>query len=866
MMMGAGVICSAAVAVAATSASESRDPWSVDFRYAPAWWQTSICLPDDWQKTLVGQDGGLLYDYSGKHDGFKTKIIAGMAGQTDWVRQELHSPRVPIVRTISRRRDIEVVTEAFAVAPRIGGDEAWPDRPIAIERVGNKTGLAGWATPKMVCDPAFRNIAVGWKEAVRYRFLADKKDRYAVVFGLCEGHHTASGRRVLHLQIEGKTRHTVDMIKTKGRNVPAAFAFDARDENGDGWIDVAASATTASSDKNTILNALWVFEKGKAPPSDKLIAGPCPKSALGYVDCGGASDASGPPRHDIVIARLVNKGKIAAIMVPSLTVQSELAVAADPAKRQVRIGSLTTLSTAGAFDVARQAAGTLVLHLRQVEIDPGKSRAVAFCIARGETAKPIPIKLAEAERYRAKAEQYWLKADLPYDRITVPDAGVQALVDSSIRNIYQAREIKRGLPAFQVGPTCYRGLWVVDGSFLMEAVTFLGRIEEARNGIKYLLGFQRNDGGIMIIDGHWKETGITLWAVTRHARLTGDKSWLNEVWSNVERGVAYIGQMRKTASAKANAPNAGLIPNGFSDGGLGGKAAEYTNVYWTMAGMRSAVDAARWLGKAKQADDWQREYDDFCKTFRRAAERDARKDTHGNRYVPIRMVRAGNVAPQKAQWAFLHAVFPGKVFAPDDPLVRGNLAMLQAVEREGLVFGTGWLSDGIWNYFGSFYGHAWLWTGQGQKAARILYAFANHASPMLAWREEQLPVGKGSRTCGDMPHNWASAEFIRLVRHLLVLERGDTLSLFEGMPAKWARPNAVTKLKDIVTAFGPMSLELRVASDGKTAQLHVDPPKRSRPARIVVHLDGWSGRAGWIDVSPAGPCDQRIGLRPAAAR
>ena len=87
---------------------------------------------------------------------------------------------------------------------------------------------------------------------------------------------------------------------------------------------------------------------------------------------------------------------------------------------------------------------------------------------------------------------------------------MQALVDSGIRNIYQAREIKQGLPAFQVGPTCYRGLWVVDGSFLLEAMTYLGRGDETRNGVKYLMSFQHDDGSFMLLDAHWKETGIAL--------------------------------------------------------------------------------------------------------------------------------------------------------------------------------------------------------------------------------------------------------------------------------------------------------------------------------------------------------------------
>ena len=38
--------------------------------------------------------------------------------------------------------------------------------------------------------------------------------------------------------------------------------------------------------------------------------------------------------------------------------------------------------------------------------------------------------------------------------------------------------------------------------------------------------------------------------------------------------------------------------------------------------------------------------------------------------------------------------------------------------------------------------------------------------------EEQMPVGQGNQVVGDMPHNWASAEFIHLVRHSLILECG----------------------------------------------------------------------------------------------
>ena len=39
--------------------------------------------------------------------------------------------------------------------------------------------------------------------------------------------------------------------------------------------------------------------------------------------------------------------------------------------------------------------------------------------------------------------------------------------------------MKNGRLNFQVGPTVYRGLWVVDGHFLLEAARYLGYDAEA---------------------------------------------------------------------------------------------------------------------------------------------------------------------------------------------------------------------------------------------------------------------------------------------------------------------------------------------------------------------------------------------------
>jgi hypothetical protein len=189
--------------------------------------------------------------------------------------------------------------------------------------------------------------------------------------------------------------------------------------------------------------------------------------------------------------------------------------------------------------------------------------------------------------------------------------------------------------------------------------------------------------------------------------------------------------------------------------------------------------------------------------------------------------------------------------------------MLKCNEREGLVYETGWQNKGIWNYFGSFYAHAWLWLGDGQKAAKIMYAMANHASPTLVWREEQPVKSLNSREItGDMPHNWASAEFIRMMRNFIVLERGKELHLFEGVPPAWTKPGMKTALKGIFTEFGILDVDLTVSMDGKKALVNVslDSANNKLPSSVVIHLDALKGTEKKIICKPDFPITETIAL------
>ena len=93
---------------------------TVDFRYAPPEWQTAICLPDDPDKSLVDRSGELLYHYGQGGREFGTRVGVEAAEGATWQKQEVLSPRVPIVRTFRAAEGLEIVEEAFAVTDCAG--------------------------------------------------------------------------------------------------------------------------------------------------------------------------------------------------------------------------------------------------------------------------------------------------------------------------------------------------------------------------------------------------------------------------------------------------------------------------------------------------------------------------------------------------------------------------------------------------------------------------------------------------------------------------------------------------------------------------------------------------------------------------
>ncbi|HEY2468643.1 MAG TPA: hypothetical protein VGI45_12500 [Terracidiphilus sp.] len=398
---------------------------------------------------------------------------------------------------------------------------------------------------------------------------------------------------------------------------------------------------------------------------------------------------------------------------------------------------------------------------------------------------------------------------------------------SCARNIQQAREVKDGMLVFEVGPTVYRGMWIVDGNFLLESARYLGYDDAADKGLLSEWNHQVSTGQIIASAGkeHWKDTAIAMFTLARACELKQDWSLLRQLSPKVGHAIEFLIGLRDDAR-KGDSPNGkyGLLAPGFPDGGIGGIHFEFTNTLWALAGLRSIALANESL-KLAELNRAAGFYQELRAALEKAASDEMVTDERGFRYLPMLMREDPAMhadswdrpQPQTSQWALSHTIFPGEVFPKDHPIVRGHIALMQACTQEDIPAETGWIHhEGVWNYNAPFVAEVYLWAGLHDLAHRTFAGYLNHASPLHAWREEQ-PLQKAliGGAWGDMPHNWASAECIRYLRHMLILEDNRKLRLLEGVLAPDLRHRQRYAIQNTPTRFGRISLELEpVATRG----------------------------------------------------
>lgn len=808
----------------------SQTPDSTWFPYSPAHQLTAICLPDDWQKTLVTETGALGYDFGpGPYAFPRTEVQVGMLEiERPAIRQWLPDAAMPLVATRYSGIGATALVHAFAL---VSGTSTGSDITGSSQRVTRLNGLngaQGWANPPAGTDPTFANVAWGTNRALRYMVRVEPGGKRRIALGFCESYKSRSGSRYMNVEVEGDSVREVDPMPDGVQNQPTAILTDGCDLNRDGRIAVTLHPSLRTPDPNIILNALWVFPAETRVSADEVVSGAAaPRAELRW-SCGTELAAFAPTvRTDALLATFEGEH-----CTPVIRIKTRRPLVFDPVTRTVRLRGEPFLASRPVPASGRWHGDTLVLVL------PSGTRRADIVVIHGNGIGANFERVPDLREEEQRCKTYWTQeSPVPHPRIRIPDARMQYLLDASVRNIYQIREIVDGGLQYQPGPTVYRGLWLFDVFISGNVSMMFGDTLSVRTALEAGFRNQSTNGQFRSLfpATSMAETPGFLAMMFRYARTAQNEAWLERNWQIVQRGIAWIEAQRLKTLDEPGAAYAGLLPPGFVDGGISHRTADYGSVWWAMIALEQAIEAARGLGRDVEADCWSRLLADFSRSFYAAAARDIRPDSAGNRYLPITVADTTmNIPPQRGQFLFLLSLPYGRFFfdpgTTQPAILQGNMAMLDARCAEGLITGSGWMNDGVWPWLGSVHSMAQLLAGDRTRAWTILNSVADHAGPAGTWIEEQQLRAIGRRTSGDGSNAEASAFFVQALTSLLVLERPDSLVFCPGLPGEWLRPGSSTSVDELLTTRGPVSLAIETSSDGTEVTLRIRAMRTHAPA------------------------------------
>ena len=454
---------------------------------------------------------------------------------------------------------------------------------------------------------------------------------------------------------------------------------------------------------------------------------------------------------------------------------------------------------------------------------------------------------ASFDKYLKQTESWWREFYAKGMQIELPEAKVTDTFLSSIMFDTMAREKIGDDYIVTVTHLNYHNYFLRDAAYITHSLDLTGRRQWAEQGLEYMLTRHKPDGRI-VEEPAWDGYGQVLWAFGAHWRLTGDDTWARKVYPNLVQHVRAV-------FAQVATDPLGLVPIApqYDNESING---HYTgHSFWMLIGMDDMIAMAEALGEKADAKQFRQWRDDYKAKFMKALDTATAK-TGG--YIP-----PGLDADNGNDWDNLSSLYPqGGVPAkgalePTDPRIGKTLDMVRKSQyREGIMtYGRGLKAGAMHHYLTFKATEGLVALNRQREALEDLYGMLAHTSSTGAGFEFK-PGGAdgawGNRdTDGNYPgHGWFAAEYIGLLRNLLVRETAGDLHLFSVLSPEWIKPGSRIAVRNAPTDFGTVSVVADIKDNTMTVKL--DTKWRTQPGNLILHLPWYlECGAATVDGKPA---------------
>ncbi len=444
-------------------------------------------------------------------------------------------------------------------------------------------------------------------------------------------------------------------------------------------------------------------------------------------------------------------------------------------------------------------------HYRPTVVPIGGSKSRAIAQARAD-------RQARLHEYQADGVQ-----------VRLPDEKLQTAFTAVKNHLHVFDDVDH----FSPGTFLYHTHWFRDSAFIALAFENMGWGARVAPKVKAYTKHQDDAGFFKSQRGEWDSNGQAMWTMVNHVRRGGDPDLLNRFAPAFAKGVRWIVKMRDGMRGGPS-PHFGLLPPGFSAEHFGPNDHYYWDNLWSLAGLEAVRWAYTKLGNTKDT----LAIDELLMDYRGdvAASMDWAWKKCGRRGLPCSPYRSMD----SAAIGNLVGISPLDVLDADEPWVEGTLAYLMENNlRDGMFFQR-IVHTGLNPYLSAQLARVLMIRGDA-RWMEILQALLRRASPTYTWPEALHPRMYGG-CMGDGDHGWAAAEFVNLIRDMLVSERLSVLYLGQGVPAQWYRPGLKLEVAGAPSAHGTVDFEIiqGVAAANLTWRLRRANHQDQAPLRFIL--------------------------------
>lgn len=686
-------------------------------------------------------------------------------------------------------------------------------------------------------EPEFQQIRVALGGApVVYRARVQAGRRCTVFLGSFAG-VPEPGTWVHRLSVEGAVEQVFDHCSLAGQDRPLCLRFDgAHDADGDGYIEMRCVPEPGAKDQRAFLNVIWVFPEGAGNlDTNEVLRGHCNDRALYRINVGATPEVGWQNQEydlsDVGIAQL----------------RLRYAEQVQPGGTIIRWIKLPPIHR-------RQLAAMSYAHHAFSQVLPGEA------VPAYSDDRLMHLRGIDPPRAETRVKEYWREFAARCASVETPIPILNDMFRSRLacRAIHQIR-LNENVVYNCCSPWNYCDFAYRDHAYQVYAFDLGGRDDLAAQLLQSYC-MERKDvpdgpigfGGRPITlgmfenglwyhrPGQWDSQGQGLWALVEHYKLTGDRRWLKQTaYPYIRRAAEWIVQSRERNNKTfpdSTDPRHGLLePGAMEVAEMRDGMHLYYLSAWAVLGLREAADAARALGEIGDAKRFEKEWADLRACLQRSFERTFVRE--GMYRGHLNFTAAVAQEGMAGYWAHTPLLWPCGVFDPHDPMLT---ATLRHIESNASRYGSGLLSEGpgsFWPYISVDWAIGYILRGEPDKAVDLFCAYVDNAGTTLSWGEGY--ASESNLAGGDQPHGWADAQFVNLLRHMLVMEQGDVLHLLPAVPRSWLKgPNPI-RLQRLPTCFGALSLVVQPhPREGKlSATLQLDPLGDQRlPRKLILHL------------------------------